>query len=89
MVLNKWNFKKHEYEDCIIPDEWNVPLYSADMDEIVNCPHCGKEIKFGETYTSRQFHNFVGLGYGVCETCYAKEWAEERKAKEDENRSNN
>lgn len=85
MILKKWNYKKHKYEDCMIPNSWKVSLYETDMDTIVNCPHCGKEVRYGDTYTSRQFHNWVGLGYAVCEECYEKEWKREREAKKDGN----
>ena len=43
------------------------------MDKIVNCANCGKELKFGECYTSKTIHTEIGMGYGVCEECYDKE----------------
>ena len=64
------------YEPYSTPKEWNVPLYSEDMRQIVNCASCGKEIYYGDTYTSKTIHNAVGLGYPVCEACYEHEWAE-------------
>ena len=73
MEINKWNYKKHIYEKCMIPEGWNCKTYSSNMDEIVNCPHCGKELSFGETYTSMEFHTEMGFGYGVCEECYSHE----------------
>ncbi len=79
MQLNKWNVRLHKYEPYEIPDEWNCPMYSSDMEEIVNCPHCGKKLLFGETYTSKEIHNGIGLGYGVCEKCYQEEWERKRK----------
>ena len=33
MILQKWNYKKHKYEDYEIPDEWNVKTYGNGMDE--------------------------------------------------------
>lgn len=74
MNIDKWNCKKHIYEKQQIPDNWNCKTYSSDMNEIVNCPHCGKEIKFGDGYTSLEFHTGMGFGYVVCEECYDKEW---------------
>ena len=74
MILNKWNYKKHIYESYEIPNNWNCKLYSEDMNEIVNCPHCGKKLKYGDTYTSLEIHNNMGFGFGVCEKCYKKEW---------------
>lgn len=73
----KWNFKKHVYEPYSVPEEWNTPLHTNDLNQIVNCAQCGKEIKFGDTYTSRQIHNAAGFGYPVCGECYEKERNEE------------
>lgn len=52
------------------------------MDEVVNCARCGKKIKYGDCYTSKQIHNDFGFGYAVCPECYEKEWKEYREAKE-------
>lgn len=82
MILEKWNYDKHKYEPYNVPDEWNVKTYSDNMNEIVNCPHCGKEVIFGDTYTSHEIHTKIGLGYLVCEECYEKEnekWLEAHK----------
>ena len=70
MLLRKWNYTIKTYEPYEVPDEWNVRTYCPDMDEIVNCPHCGKKLTFGETYTSHEIHTNYGIGYGVCEKCY-------------------
>lgn len=78
MILQKWNWDKREYEDCEIPDDWNCKVYSEDMDEIVNCAHCGKKIRFGDCYTSMEIHNKAGWGYAVCKDCYAEEWEKRR-----------
>ena len=50
----------------------------------MNCPHCGKELPYGETYTSKEIHNWVGLGYGVCEECYEEEWKRRKKYRTEE-----
>lgn len=68
-MMQKWNYEKRDYEPYKVPDSWNVKTYT-DMDEIVNCPHCGKELRFGDTYTSHEIHTEHGIGYGVCEDCY-------------------
>lgn len=83
MEIRKWNYKTHEYDSIEVPDEWNVSLYTENMDEIVNCPHCGKELRYGETYTSKEIHNWIGLGYGVCEECYEEEWKRRKKYRTD------
>lgn len=79
MNINKWNYKKHIYERQQIPDGWNCKSYSNDMDEIINCPHCGKKIKVGDSYTSLEFHTEMGFGYMVCEACYEEESERRRK----------
>lgn len=83
MELRKWNYETHKYDPIEVPDEWNIQLYTDDMEEIVNCPHCGKELPYGETYTSKEIHNWVGLGYGVCEECYEEEWKRRKKYRTD------
>ena len=83
MKFRKWNYETHEYDPIEVSDEWNIPLYTDDMEEIVNCPHCGKELPYGETYTSKEIHNWVGLGYGVCEECYEKECERRKKYRTD------
>ena len=73
MLLRKWNYDIHEYEFYNIPDEWDCRYYGNDMSEIINCCQCGKEIAFGDTYSSQEVHNFIGLGYSVCENCHEVE----------------
>lgn len=80
MLAKKWNFSKVEYEDYELPE--GASTFSKDMDEIVSCARCGKQLSFGDTYTSRQIQTQGGFGYGVCEKCYEKEWKEEWKEME-------
>lgn len=70
MKLRKWNYEKREYEPYEVPDSWSVKTYSDDMDEIVNCCQCGRELPFGECYTSHEVHTEHGMGYAVCGKCY-------------------
>lgn len=70
MVINKWNNKKKKYDKVKIPNEWKITTYEIDMDKVVNCVNCGKEIPFGNSYTSRRFHTEMGMGYSECEECY-------------------
>lgn len=80
-VLKKWNYMTRKYDDCVIPNDWKceILLYSTLMDDealdkiFVNCPHCGKLIKLGDTFSSLEFHSEYGLGYPVCVECYRKE----------------
>lgn len=70
MKVIKWNNTKKAYEPYEVPDEWYIKTYCEDMNEMVNCPHCGKLLPFGECYTSREIHTGLGFGYAVCEECY-------------------
>ena len=72
-MLRKWNYEKHKYEAHYVPVNWNVKIYADNMEEIINCAHCGKKIKAGDSYTSCEIHNEVGIGYGICEKCFNKE----------------
>lgn len=64
IVLNKWNYEKHKYEKYCVPSEWNVKIYTGNIEEIINCAHCGRKIKAGDSNTSCEIHNEVGIGYG-------------------------
>lgn len=81
MILNKWNFKSRNYESYEVPDDWKIKTFCADMDEIINCPHCGRELAFGDGYTSRQIHTKHGMGFAVCADCYEKEFRAEQTAR--------
>ena len=72
-VLPKWNYELHEYEPMIVPAKWNCKMFSNDMSEIVRCPHCGASLPFGDTFTSLEVHNEVGMGYAVCPGCHREE----------------
>lgn len=79
MELLKWNYQQKKYEPYEIPDNWNVPLMSVDLEDVINCASCGREILFGDGYTSRMIHTKHGIGYYVCHDCYEQEWKEQRK----------
>lgn len=78
--LNRWNYKTHTYDKVKVP-EANYIVYTDDMEQLVTCPHCRKQFKFGDTYTSLEFHTNAGFGYPVCEKCYEKEWIKRRETK--------
>lgn len=80
MIINKWNGK--DYEPYEVSNDWKIPLLCSDMNEIINCVHCGCKITFGEGYTSHRYHNNSGMGYYECEKCYFEylpTYLEERK----------
>lgn len=70
MNIRKWNYDKHKYEPYNVPDEWECRYSGFDMSEIINCCQCGKEVMFGECYTSLEVHTSYGIGYMVCENCH-------------------
>lgn len=70
MIIQKWDEITQKYEDYSIPNSWNTPLFSDDMNKIINCVNCGKQIKFGNGYTSHRYHNKNGIGFYECEECY-------------------
>ena len=72
-ILHKWDYKTHEYKTIAVPEKWNCKLHTNNMVEIVNCPHCGKELPFGKTFTSLEIHNALGMGYAVCKGCHREE----------------
>lgn len=45
--MQKWNSEKGEYEPYSVPEGWDYPLFCADMQRVVNCVSCGKEILYG------------------------------------------
>lgn len=71
--IQKWNYETREYDPYTPNPEWVIVLYSQDMERKINCADCGKEMTYGEGYTSRELHNHFGLGYPVCEESYNKE----------------
>lgn len=67
--LRRWDYQRHDYLPYYVPAEWRIPLLPDDTDEWVNCCQCGKEIKFEDSYTSKEVHTNEGLGYWVCKDC--------------------
>lgn len=52
---------------------WVLTAQENDMDANVNCANCGKSMKFGEGYTSKQHFTDNGFwGLCECEECYFK-----------------
>lgn len=82
--LQRWDYDLHEYQLFMIPADWNVSIGGGDdMDEIINCPTCGKELKLGDSYTSKEVHTNIGIGFCVCEKCYDEEWERRRKYRDE------
>lgn len=80
--LRKWDPVERVYGPYSVPDGWRVSCYESDMDAAVNCAQCGRVLRYGECYTSREVHTAVGFGYAVCEECYRAEWQREMEAEQ-------
>lgn len=74
MIVGKWNYEKNDYDPHELSDDWYTPMYSDNLDEIINCSNCGRKVRYGDCYTSRWIHDRFGLGFLVCEQCYDEEW---------------
>ena len=72
-VLRRYTPKSPEMEVHTVPDDWNVKVYSEDVDEIINCADCGKELRYGDAYTSLEIQSRKGFGYCVCKDCSDRE----------------
>lgn len=77
--LQRWNWKKHQYEEYEVPDNWFVTTIAFDLDTFVDCASCGKGVPYGLTYTSMEIHTDMGMGYCVCQECYDEEWKRRTK----------
>ena len=71
--LQRWNWRKHEYEDYEVPDNWFVGTYAFDMDTGIDCAQCGQTVPYGLMYTSMEVHTDFGIGYCVCHDCHEQE----------------
>lgn len=68
----RWDKEKKEYGIVQIPD--GSCSYCDDMNETVSCAHCGKKLKYGESYTSLELYGASRMfGLAVCGDCYEKE----------------
>ncbi len=77
-MIQKWNPAKQAYEPYK-PPAGCITLIESDMDKLISCACCGKQITFGEGYSSMQIHNAAGMGYCVCPRCHDAERMEELK----------
>ena len=78
-TLRRWNYNKQTYESYNAPNELKVKSYSDDMDEIISCALCGRPVRFGDCYTSKEIHTPHGFGYAVCGDCYFGERVREEE----------
>ena len=68
---NQTTCKEEPYTPPV--EDGYYPIYCDNMDKKFNCAQCGKEITFGEGYTSREI--FSGpWGHMVCRECMEHEY---------------
>lgn len=65
-----WKPKEHKYEPYKLPE--GSVIIAEDMNKDITCCKCGKHLKYGDSYCSREVHNDIGIGYAECADCYDK-----------------
>lgn len=75
-MAEKFNFKTGKYEPYTLPNK--ASLYEQDLDAVIECASCKKDVVYGDCFTSMTIHNERGLAYMVCPECCEKEWDERR-----------
>lgn len=79
-MLKKWDPDRHCYEPYECPDDWKVCGMAFDMDTQISCACCGKQISYGDGYTSREIYDQSGMfGMCICLDCNEAEWKREQK----------
>lgn len=78
-LICKWDYETRSYRKYGVPKDWIIAFRCADMSQHINCAGCGKVLPYGETFTSLELHTTMGIGYGVCNECYEKEWERRRR----------
>lgn len=68
--------------EAIAQDTWHVVSDTDNMNEIINCACCGRQITFGKSYRSLEIRTKDGVGYAVCEDCHEKEILRDYEKKE-------
>ena len=79
MKAGKWNYQTHQYDEYELPEK--AMMYTDNMDEKCQCASCGKNMVFGDGYTSMEIHTDLGLGLIVCEECYEQEFQRKYRGK--------
>lgn len=77
--VGKWNYKTRTYDDYTLP--CGASLWSDDLEKMIRCASCAKDIKSGDCYTSLEIHSDLGMGFLVCPCCYEEEVERRKKEK--------
>ena len=81
--MKKWNYKTRKYDEFESPAEFPIlelPSEEEYLSMEIQCTNCGKKVSYGDCYTSRTIHNYIGIGYPVCEDCHRRECLDEMEA---------
>ncbi len=71
MKAEKWNYDFRKYDPYELPPG---SVLIADLGDPITCAACGRKVMYGNTLTSLEIHNSIGMGYAVCPECNKKEW---------------
>ena len=71
-MVDKWDYELQKYVEYDLPK--GACLFQNALDNNVVCAECGKELAYGDCYTSRTIQDSMGFGYGICVDCYDKEF---------------
>lgn len=72
----RWDPFLHRYFDYEPPvKNGNYTQWDDDMDMIIHCPQCGKQLRFGDGYTSKEIYEgtLKMFAFSVCTDCYNEE----------------
>lgn len=75
LVKTKYDAHMKSYTDrIVIPDEELVVINTTDMELLCNCACCGKEVKYGDTWSSTEWFDESGVwSLPVCRECHERE----------------
>lgn len=75
LVKVRYDRRLESYTDRImIPDDQRVVINTMDMELLCNCANCSKEVKYGDTWSSREWYDESGIwALPVCRDCHEKE----------------
>lgn len=88
LIAKRMNYKTRKYEPCHVPDN---AVIMAGLNDVVQCANCGRPVRFGNTFSSSDICNDVGIDYAVCLDCYRSEklmryWMEQAEKNEKKSR---
>lgn len=71
----KWSPLIKKYIPYMVHND--ASFFEEDMDKIVKCAECNRDIEYGDCFSSRLIHTRMGYGYAVCPKCHEEEIREE------------